>query len=374
MLLSTFWKKLKTFTEKKYDFQQLIDSRCWETVPQMASWPHIICDIDKTYLETEFASLLSMAKIAYETAEKKITVRGAAEVLLAARWGNNKPFDAKAFYPRGLHFVSSSPPQLRATLEEKLFLDGLDWNTDTFKNQAYNVMKGRMDLLRQHVVYKSAAILRVIALAGDNSEFYMIGDNAESDSYIYMGVTLFVMGKLSANAYGEYLRIAGADDMTANDFVSKFATPPRAKVAGILIRNAPGYKFIKHDQLAAPIRLFDNYFQAALILMQSKLVPPSKLWELSRKFHNQHGLTRQEILASLTRVEQNLGDNDELLIEIIRVKAAFEKTQTRQEVTLTTNLILSPSTFESFNGMSEDDILNSARRWTEDISKQKHGK
>ena len=42
---------------------------------------HIICDIDKTYLETEYDSFVKLAKIAFQTAEDKKTVIGAKNFL-----------------------------------------------------------------------------------------------------------------------------------------------------------------------------------------------------------------------------------------------------------------------------------------------------
>jgi hypothetical protein len=101
-----------------YNLWRLVDSRFFERELTRPGLQHIICDIDKTYLETDFDTLLKIAKIAFEDAHDKITVQGASEVLLAARWGlMNVPLTGDQPFPRPLHFVSSSPPQLRSVLE-----------------------------------------------------------------------------------------------------------------------------------------------------------------------------------------------------------------------------------------------------------------
>ena len=130
-----------------YNFRKLIDRR--QVKDKTLSTKQIICDIDKTYLETNFESVLKLVQIPFEDATDKITVSGANEVLKACRWGLCEK-DPNA-HPVALHFISSSPPQLRQVLTEKLMLDFLDWDSDTFKNQAYNIKKGRMDLLNNSI-------------------------------------------------------------------------------------------------------------------------------------------------------------------------------------------------------------------------------
>ena len=109
------------FYEDRLDARhpKLIDHRAREPFPDQAGLAHVVCDIDKTYLETEFESLTRVASIAFESATDKITVTGATDVLLAVRWGAMEA-PLSDDWPRPLHFVSSSPPQLRAVLEEKL--------------------------------------------------------------------------------------------------------------------------------------------------------------------------------------------------------------------------------------------------------------
>lgn len=295
------WRKVfSRTTTDSYDFSRLVDRIKREPNTTRQPGNHIICDIDKTYLETEFESFFHMARVAFESASAKITVRGASDVLLAARWGDQSDSDSPAeIFPRGLHFVSSSPPQLRPVLEQKLSLDGLDWSSDTFKNQAYNVLKRRMDQLRQHVGYKSAAILQVIRSQGDHQSYYMIGDNAESDAFIYTGASLRLAGKLNVEQYAKYLTLAGIDEFVAEEISTNFDKLPNSHVAGIFIRNAPGYKFIDAPTLTGGIKTFDHFFQLALLLIQRDLIPISLLPSMTRAFHNQYAFSREDLAAEL---------------------------------------------------------------------------
>ena len=287
-----------------YRVGRLINSRRREPQAPVAGQRHIVCDIDKTYLETEFESLVRMARIAFEAAADKVTVTGASDVLMASRWGDVSaplpPGSAAGAWPRPLHFVSSSPPQLRAVLEEKLMLDGLDWSSDTFKDQAYNIRMRRMDLLRQHVAYKSLAILRLVMAAGAGTRFCMIGDNAESDAFVYVGIKLLLDGQLDPAGYGAYLEAAGVEAGVALDLLREVEIPDGAAVDVILIRNVPGYNFVRMEPLTDPVQTFDNFYQAALLLIAHGVIAPGVLFDLTRKFHNRHGMARHYLKAALT--------------------------------------------------------------------------
>ena len=293
------WKTFSLTRSSPYQLARLVDARVLITPPQEPGCLHVVCDIDKTYLETEFESIVRMARIAFEEAVDKVTVAGAADVLQAARWGDPDGLSTPD-YPRSLHFVSSSPPQLRAVLEEKLAMDGLDWNSDTFKNQAYNIRMGRMDLLRHHVAYKSQAILNLVRLAGPDARFYMIGDNAESDAYIYTGIRLLLEGRLSKAGYKTYLEVAGVEPSVAEDLCGRLTEEKRgSRVVAILIRRVPGYQPVAQPPLTDVALPFDNFFQAALLLVAHGLIAPETLVRLTRAFHNQYGLARDALDAAL---------------------------------------------------------------------------
>ncbi len=363
------WKSLGSKPDADtYQLAKLVDARLPAKDPRAVC--HVVCDIDKTYLETEFDSMIRMARIAFEGARDKITVTGASEVLLTVRWGDvNVPAVAGGEFPRPLHFVSSSPPQLRAVLEEKMMLDGLDWTSDTFKNQAYNLRMGRMDLLRQHVAYKSLAILNVVATGGPGSKFILIGDNAESDAFIYTGIKLFLDGKLGAEGYQRYLEIAGVEGAVAKDLTAKLPKPV-ARVQGILIRNVPGHQLVLEPPLTGALQTFDNYFEAALLLLKHGVLAPERLWALTRSFHNHHGMSRSELAGRLKTAARSLPKDsaaakaaEDAMRRIFPEPREFET-----EIGLARSLGVDP---EALQKLDETHILRHARLWIQRLAAEK---
>ena len=295
-----FWNRKIGFSG--YDAKRLVRQVARRHVPSPNAKVHLICDIDKTYLETKFESVRDLISVAFESADEKITVAGAKDILLAARWGD---LDAKLDqgYPRGLHFVSSSPPQMRHTLERKLLLDSLDWDSDTFKDQAYNIMKGRVGLLKNHVGYKTLAILNILK-SRDNEEFILIGDNAEYDLFIYLGVTFYSHGILSAKQFIEFLNIAVTDDETLETLERALADPISSRVKGVLIRNAPGYKTPLVPGFTDVIGFFDNYFQAATYLAHLDVIEEKLLPKIAQTFHNNHLFNLSVIKKAIDYAQQ----------------------------------------------------------------------
>ncbi|SMF22466.1 phosphatase domain-containing protein [Pseudobacteriovorax antillogorgiicola] len=288
-----------------YDFRQLVNTRIFE--PFRDGTIQIVCDIDKTYLETSFETKMQMLRIVLEEAKDKVTVQGASPFLVACRWRHpyGLPGQDEQLAPRPLHFVSASPPQLRNTLEEKLRYDGLDWTSDTFKNQAYNIRKGRIGLLRHHVAYKTATLYTIMKDAKPGSRFLLIGDNAEFDGYIYIGLALFLDGKLSADQYIRYLVAGGIQDEVATDLRKLLLSErPDVRVDGILIREAPGYQTVYHPPITDVIFTFGNYFEALMLMIHRDMVDIRSLPRLVRRFHNQCLFPRELLISNLESLKQ----------------------------------------------------------------------
>ncbi len=374
---------LRKSNNAPYNVWKLVERKYLNPYKEANAKIQMICDIDKTYLETQFESLMKMAKIVLmENAQDKVTVSGAQEVLYALRWGNKEVTREEVFhqdFPRGLHFVSSSPPQLRATLEEKLHMDRLDWTSTTFKNQAYNIKQGRFDLLRQQMAYKTAAILEVISRPEVKEQhFLMLGDSAESDAYIYLGVKLFLAGKLSRDGYLKYLYIAGVDKDVAESVLSfrteedlssdagerSFAQLLGKEVDGVFIRLLHNYKLIDCPPLTDGIFYFDNYFQVALICGALGYLEEGSLWYLARHFHNTQGMDLYEIIRHLylfsTRFE--MPDHFRKEVEYVLGKAN-ELVKDPQVIDEQSFPRFYPIKRKEYDDLTEEDIMTLARKW-----------
>lgn len=366
------WKGIRRKPQGVYDLNQLIDHRRRASVDDTTK--HIICDIDKTYLETQFSNIFQIAKIAFEAASDKRTVHGASEVLLAARWGApNLSHQSPESTPRpyGLHFVSSSPPQLRSVLEDKLCLDGLDWSTDTFKNQAYNLKQRRVDLLRQHVAYKSAAILRLAATLPSPSDIYMFGDSAESDGFIYLGCKLFLEHRLKPSEYRRYLEIMGVETAIVSQLIPEgLQPPPKHHVKAILIRRLPDKNQQLYPPLTQPIEVFDSFFDAALTLMRLGVIEPENLRTLTRRFHNRYGLSLSQASHSLSSLLLALQAHGDVSHSALRkeLQTVLSELETMKKASpwkrITRHTPSSPlPIMDRFQAMGPEEILSAARTW-----------
>ena len=215
-------KKNKSF----YNFRRLIDKeyRCF--LPEARV--HIISDVDKTYLETKFSSKTDLLKIAFESHEDKVTVHGASELMQTL-----SSSDLKLSGDLAIHFVSASPPQLRNTIEMKLAGDQVCWNSTSFKNQTYNIKKRKFHLLRNHIAYKCSVILSLLQQSPEGSEIYLIGDNAEKDSFIYLLVKLVLEKEISPTMFQSILVEGNTPKDSAKDIVREFQALPRCKVRKI---------------------------------------------------------------------------------------------------------------------------------------------
>ena len=339
----------------KYKVSRLVDHR--RLNPGFLPGLQIVCDIDKTYLETEFESVSRIIGIAFQAAEDKITVKGATDVLDLARWSQTQDYPA----PKGLHFVSSSPPQLRGVLDEKFVLDGLDWDSDTFKNQAYNIRKRRVDLLRNHVAYKSLAITQVL-LEGEGP-FVFIGDNAESDAWIYLGIAFLCQGKLTPQGFRQYLEIAGVEG-EFYEFTSEQLEKLRAtKIAAILIRNAPGYHFVGFEPLTKGVQLFDNFFEAAVVMIHLGVIAPSDLRWLVRRFVNQHGLSIEDIDKALGGLKAKSSPDREPVLASIDGYLGETRGEPKGDKFEIAEL--------NIGEISESTILSHAQKWADLIAQAK---
>jgi hypothetical protein len=371
------WRRLGKRSSSEYDPTQLVD---WRILEELNSRVQIICDIDKTYLETDFDSLVRLARIAFENASDKITVSGASETLTLARWGEPNPTSCSPEFPKplSLHFVSSSPSQMRGVLEEKLAIDGLDWTSDTFKNQAYNLKKGRVDLLRQHIAYKTLAIMNILERSPAGSEFILIGDNAESDPFIYLGLSFLTEKRISIEEYSKYLGLGEVEPSICAMLGDRGTHLPSCRIRQIFIRNAPGYQIREHAPITSSLFRFDNFFQVALSLVFLKLIAPSNLWPLVRKFHNQHGMSLASIDGELKQFKQAqdfVGENSNGLpreVDIVRGRigefggeadysnlGAQNAGQDNHYLRLPQNA----NGLSAFAGVSSEEILKNAEIW-----------
>lgn len=262
--------------------------------PPSAQVPGVIYrwDLDKTYLKTDFDTLLSLLRTALEGARDKQTVPGAATLLRELRQGSL----GKA----RICFISGSPRQMRKVLTEKLRLDGVEFDEFVLKPNLRNMLTGRFRALREQVGYKLPALLAGRAGVPAETREICFGDDAESDALIYSLYGDLLAGRVDRVLLEQILRTAGTYDDDAARTVALFESLPHGwAVERIFIhldRRSPPSRFDRYGARLVPIY---NYFQAALTLYRDGRLGAASVVRVAVEMVDRHGYSIEALRNSL---------------------------------------------------------------------------
>jgi hypothetical protein len=233
--------------------------------PEPARSPPFITrwDLDKTYLRTEFDTVGDLVRTAFERADQKRAVPGAAPLLhLLGETGAR------------VHIISGSPRQLRSKVEEKLRIDHVRWDELTLKPNLSNLIRLRLRALRDQLGYKLPVLLGARSrdqdlFEGQAPEEVLVGDDAEADAFVYSLYADACEGTVDEPRLAEILRRGRVYSDQAEGCLESFRRIRSGKtVARILIhldRQSPPSNFDAYGPRVVP---FYNYLQAALVLAE----------------------------------------------------------------------------------------------------------
>ncbi len=224
-------------------------------------------DLDKTYLQTDFDSLRQLVRTALQKASQKTAVPGAAALIR----------ELGASGDSRLCIISGSPTQMRRVLEEKLKLDGVEWDELVLKDNVSNLLRGRFRALRGQVGYKLPVLLESRAHAPVEAEEVLFGDDAEADAFIYSLYADLVAGRVDERVLAQVLVAAEVYTDDATRILAAWHAAPRAdpvrRIFIMLDRLTPPAYFSRYGPRVVPIF---NYFQAALVLLGDGLLTPTQ--------------------------------------------------------------------------------------------------
>lgn len=277
-------------------------------------------DLDKTYLHTEFDTLLDLVRTAVEKPERKRTVAGAAWMIREVR----AQTDAR------ITIISGSPEQMRASLEAKLRLDGVSWDEFVLKPSLRNVLRFRFRALRDQVGYKLPALLAARANTPAECLETCFGDDAEADALVYSLYADILGDRVSLDELRAVMEAARSyPDVVERVLDLAASTPRHDPVRRIFIhlerRSDPAF-FHRYGPRVVPVY---NYFQAVLVLAQDGLLPPVSALRLSEVLaaesefgahelaESAYDLVRRGALApaTLARVAEVLRDTEGTTLE-----------------------------------------------------------
>jgi len=221
-------------------------------------------DLDKTYLRTDFDNWRQLVRTAFEKAHDKVAVPGAPALIRELRAAG----DCQVF------IVSGSPKQMRSVLEEKLKLDGVQWDEMILKDNVRNLLRGRFRALRGQIGYKLPILLESRARAPySEAEEICFGDDAEADAFIYSLFGDMVARRVDEEVVRKVLEAAQVyPDETRRVMTAWKKTAIADPVRRIFIhldRLTPPARFARYGPRVVPVF---NYFQAALVLMADGLL------------------------------------------------------------------------------------------------------
>jgi hypothetical protein len=242
-------------------------------------------DLDKTYLRTEFDTVKDLVRTAFESAEDKRTNPGASTLLREmVRAGVS------------VHILSGSPEQMRRKLEDKLRLDGIQWDSFTLKPNLQNLLRLRFRAMRDQLGYKLPALLRARRLAtpppaddpGLRHET-LFGDDAEADAFVYSLYADVLEGRVSDELLAEICARGRIYPDVMEGLVEDVRLIDRgAAVERILIhleRQSPPDEFRIYGGRAVP---FYNYLQAAFVVHEDGRVPAEAVLRVGVELIVQH--------------------------------------------------------------------------------------
>jgi hypothetical protein len=215
-------------------------------------------DLDKTYLQTDFDTFRQLVRTALQKAREKKAVPGATALIRELRAAGDTR----------LCIISGSPTQMRTVLEEKLRLDGVEWDELTLKDNLSNVLRGRFKALRGQVGYKLPLLLESRLTAPAEAEEVLFGDDAEADGFIYSLYADLIAARVETKVLEKILEKAEVYPDDRKRIIAVVEKIPRAEaVRRIFIHldrlTPPGF-FTPYGARLVPVF---NYFQAALVLM-----------------------------------------------------------------------------------------------------------
>jgi hypothetical protein len=252
-------------------------------------------DLDKTYLQTDFDTVRALLRTAFEGAGKKLTVPGAATLLRELR-GAPAPDGGVS----RVCFISGSPRQMRRVLMEKLRLDGVEFDEFILKPNLRNMLTGRFRAMREQVGYKLPALLAGRSGLMPETREVCFGDDAESDGFIYSLYGDVLAGRVDRALLAQILVGAGVYPEDAQRTLTLADALPRAEaVERIFIhldRRSPPGRFDRYGARLVPIY---NYFQAALVLYEGRLLEAPAVMRVALEMVDKHGYSMDALRNSL---------------------------------------------------------------------------
>lgn len=264
-------------------------------------------DLDKTYLDTDFR-IHRIWRVAFESAAARRNIPGSATLLRELVRTADVPIPRSGVHPGAraqVIFISGSPRQMRAQIEEKFRLDGLTPDVLHLKPNLENFVSLRWRAIREQVGYKLPLLLEARGDAPVGVHETCFGDDSESDAFIYSMYADLLAGRIGDFTLRAMMEAAGAyPEAILRARTARLRLPRGAVVDRIYIhlaeRTHPS-RFAPYGPRVVPIH---DYFQAALCLYEDGRLSAGGVVSVAYDLLARYGFTLRRIARSFRDILQ----------------------------------------------------------------------
>ncbi len=259
-----------------------------------------VWDLDKTYLDSSWASIKEIIKLALERAFQKKNIPGTSSLIQALRTSWVEKYGSSHF---PVYFITASPPQMELRIKEKLELDTINPFGIFFKDNLKNIHPKRLLQLTNQVGYKIQALLQLRRRFDDNVRQVLWGDDSESDAIIYNLYSDICARRLNEKELRYILRSFHVSNQQLSTILKlQHEISDKDPVEKIYINLAtdtdPEY-YIKFGRRTVPI--YDS-FQMALDLLQDGRLSENQVMRVAQDLVMNYGFTHEELSVSFDQM------------------------------------------------------------------------
>ena len=240
------------------------------------------CDIDQTYLETDFHSFRGLFRVVTEKASEKKSFPYAKETLQMLSQKKDVC----------LRFLSASPEQMRQVLEKKMRLDGISFDRIFLKDATSMLMSGTVRGVLNQVSYKLPVLLESfyqILLENPKIFFhqFLLGDDSEDDAIIYLIYQAILQKKIvyDSPALSKILHFCSVSELVVEQVLQiskriQQMTYESNIVAMVhMTNNGPIQPFLSFPESVVPVH---NWLQVALLFGKMDIFSESEIHHISK--------------------------------------------------------------------------------------------
>jgi hypothetical protein len=222
-----------------------------------------------------------LVRTALERADEKRTNPGAATLLRELAHANVS-----------IHILSGSPEQMRGRLEEKLKLDGIEWDDFTLKPNLKNMLRLRFRAVRDQLGYKLPALLASRTEAGEDLigvKETLFGDDAEADAFVYSLYADVMAGRAGEELVQQICERGRVyEDVIESTIRCVRLVKPEPVVERIFIHLEQQTHPRDFQVFGARVVPFYNYLQAAYVVHEDGRLPAESILRVASEMVTLH--------------------------------------------------------------------------------------